>query len=427
MPFPGFFSTIAATVRRLAVMTRYRFLDFDLDTDAFEFRAGGVVQRLEPQVFDLLHHLVEHPSRLISRDDLIEQVWGGRIVSEAAIASRINSARKAVGDDGKRQSVIVTIPRRGIRFVAPVVRDDGNSIDLPPDAMAGTAAPGDKPPTDQTIRLCRSDDGTKVAFATFGAGPPIVRAGHWLTHLEHDWRSPIWRPFLGALGELFTVVRYDQRGNGLSERTVEDFSLDAMVADLEAVVDAAGLDRFPLYATSQGVPVGLEYTARHPGRVSRLVLHGGYHRGRLLRSEQDRVQGEAILALMEHGWAAEGSHFLQAFGSLFIPDGTAEQMRSLVELQKITVAADTAVRLRRAFDNLDVTDRLTAIATPTLVIHGRNDGVHPIEQSLHMAATMPSAELVVLETRNHVMLKHDPVWPVFFRALQRFLLSGDPR
>jgi DNA-binding winged helix-turn-helix (wHTH) protein/pimeloyl-ACP methyl ester carboxylesterase len=370
-------------------MTRYRFLDFELDTDAFEFRSAGVVQRLEPQVFDLLCHLVEHSNRLISRDELIERVWGGRIVSEAAIASRINAARKAVRDDGKSQNVIVTIPRRGIRFVVPVVRDDDTSISPRADAPGCSPAAAGEPPSDQQVRICRSGDGTKIAFATFGAGPPVVRVGHWLTHLEHDWRSPIWRPFLGALGEKFTVVRYDQRGNGLSDRAVEDLSLDAMVADLEAVVDTAGLDCFPLYATSQGVPVGLEYVTRHPGRVTRLVLHGGYHRGRLLRSQQDRAQGEAILALMEHGWAAEGSHFLQAFGSLFIPDGTPEQIRSLVELQKITVAAETAARLRRAFDSLDVTDRLAAITTPTLVVHGRNDGVHPIEQSLHMAATMP--------------------------------------
>ncbi len=404
-------------------MTRYRFLDFELDTDAFEFRSGGVVQRLEPQVFDLLRYLVEHSNRLIGRDELIDQVWGGRIVSEAAIASRINAARQAVCDDGRSQSVIVTVTRRGFRFVVPVIRDDDGSISPQEEAPSSSAAAAGEPPSDQKIRICRSGDGTKIAFATFGAGSPVVRVGHWLTHLEHDWRSPIWRPFLGALGETFTVVRYDQRGNGLSDRVVEDLSLDAMVADLEAVVDAAGLGCFPLYATSQGVPVGLEYAMRHPGRVARLILHGGYHRGRLLRSEQERVQGEAILALMEHGWAAEGSHFLQAFGSLFIPDGTPEQIRSLVELQKITVAAETAVRLRRAFDSLDVTDRLAKITTPTLLVHGRNDGVHPLAQSLHMAATMPDAELIVLETRNHIMLKHDPAWPVFFNALERFLLS----
>lgn len=386
---------------------RYRFVDCELDTEAHELRRGGAVQSIQPQVFDLLRHLVSNPDRLITRDELIERIWGGRIVSEAAIDSRINAARKAVGDDGARQAVIRTVARRGIRFVVPV-RQDG--------------APGAMPwaPV-QTVRFCRSADGTRIAYGLSGTGPTLLRAGHWLTHLEHDWHSPIWRPFLDALGRFATVIRYDQRGTGLSERAVEAFALDRFVDDLAAVADAAGLERFPIYATSQGVPVALEYAARHPERVSGLILHGGFARGRLLRSEAERAQGEAYITLMRHGWAAEGSQFLQAFASIFIPDGTPEQIRSLVELQRISTCAETAVQLRRAFDSLDVTHRLAGVAAPALVIHGRNDGVHPLAQSLEMAASLPNAELLVLETRNHVIPTHDPVWPEFLAAAQRFL------
>jgi pimeloyl-ACP methyl ester carboxylesterase len=385
---------------------RYLFDCCELDVDTHELRRAGAVQPVQPQVFDLLRHLVSNPDRLITRDELIEQIWGGRIVSEAAIDSRINAARRAVGDDGVRQSVIRTVARRGIRFVATVQREGG-------------AAPAQAPV--QTVRCCRSTDGTRLAYALSGTGPALLRAGHWLTHLEHDWRSPIWQPVLETLGRSATVIRYDQRGTGLSKHPVEVFGLDAFVADLGAVADAVGLDRFPIYATSQGVPVAIEYAARHPERVSGLILHGGFAKGRLLRSEIERAQGEAYITLMRHGWAEEGSQFLQAFASIFIPDGTPEQIRSLVELQRISTNAETAVRLRRTFDSLDVTHRLAEVATPALVIHGRNDGVHPLAQSMEMAATLPNAELLVLETRNHVIPTHDPVWPEFLAAVQRFL------
>jgi pimeloyl-ACP methyl ester carboxylesterase/DNA-binding winged helix-turn-helix (wHTH) protein len=405
---------------------RYAFLDCEIDTETHELRSGGVLRRVEPQVFDLLRLLVENPNRLITRDEMIDAVWGGRIVSEATISSRINAARVAVGDDGTRQAVIKTVPRRGIRFIAPVrsevesqtaaeMREDGADRPCPEPAESFEQV--------QKVRFCRARDGTRIAFATFGSGPPLVRVGHWLSHLEHDWHSPIWRPFLSELGKSFTVVRYDQRGNGLSDRDVDDLSLEAFVSDLETVVDAAGIDRFAIYASSQGVPVALEYAARHPARLSCLSLHGGFVKGRLLRSQAEREQGEAYLALMRHGWGAEGSQFLQAFGSIYVPDGTPEQLRSLVELQRISATAETAVRLREAFDRFDVTHRLSAIEVPTLVLHGRNDGVHPLQQSLEMTAVLPDAELVVLETRNHIMVGHDPAWHEFFAALRRFVLA----
>lgn len=390
---------------------RYLFSGCELDTDTHEFRADGELRRLEPQVFDLLCCLAEAPGKLITRDELIDRVWGGRIVSEATISARINAARKAVGDDGTRQAVIQTVPRRGIRLVAAV---ETPAPDLKP-------APAAEAATRQKVRYCRSADGTNIAYGISGSGPPLLRAGHWLTHLEHDWHSPIWRPLLDELGKTFTVVRYDQRGNGLSDRTFEDESLDAFVADLAAVADAAGLDRFPIYATSQGVPTALAYAARYPHRVSRMVLHGGYYRGRLLRGPEDKEQGEAYLALMRHGWAAEGSQFLQAFSSIYIPDGTPEQIGSLVELQKIATEAATAVRLRQIFDGFDVSDLLPEIEAPCLILHARNDGVHPLQQSLDMAAMLPDAELEVLESRNHNIPPHDPAWQPFFSAIRAFL------
>lgn len=410
-----------------SVAMRYIIQDCELDTVNLEFRAGGEIRHLEPQVFDLIRYLIEHPDRLITRQELIDEIWRGRIVSEAAIGSRINAARKALGDDGTRQAVIRTVPRRGVRFVAEVKRaaaDETPTTSPSPHPEQRAAAPESPSELTQRLRFCRGHGGTRIAFGISGTGPTLVRVGHWLTHLEHDWHSPIWRPFLGRLGQSFTVVRYDQRGTGLSERDVADLSLDAFVADLEAVTTAPGLDPFALYATSQGVPVALEFAARHPDRLSCLVLHGGFYRGRLMRSPEEREEGEAYLTLMRHGWAKDGSQFLRAFASIFAPDATPEQVRSLVDLQRISADRDTAVRLREAYDRLDVTRRLSGIETPTLVIHARSDGIHPLSQSLEMAAALPNAELAVLESRNHVMLENDPAWDEFFAALTRFARSG---
>ncbi len=216
-------------------------------------------------------------------------------------------------------------------------------------------------------------------------------------------------------------MRYDARGNGLSQRDVDDLSVDALVLDLVAVADAAELDRFTIYATSQGVPVALAFAARYPDRVRGLILHGGFVRGRRVRSADAHAASEAYETLMRQGWGAEGSQFLQAFASIFVPDGSTEQIRSLTEMQRISADADTAVRLRRAFDMIDVADRLPRIQAPTLVIHARNDGVHPLSESLLLAAEIPDARLIVLESRNHVLIESEPAWSAFFDEVRRFV------
>jgi DNA-binding winged helix-turn-helix (wHTH) protein len=242
---------------------RYHFGDCTLCPETFTLEVAGEPRQVEPQVFDLLHLLVARAGTVVTHDDLIATVWGGRIVSDAAISSRISAARAAIGDDGTRQEWIRTVPRRGFRFVGMV-------------RVEGEAPPTPKPSDHQTIGFCRSADGTRIAWARSGSGPPLVRAGHWLTHLEHDWQSPVWRPLLDEFSRHFTLWRYDQRGNGLSDQAAADLSLEASVSDLVAVTDAAGLDRFTLYGTSQGAPVAIEYALRHPERVTRLILHGGF-------------------------------------------------------------------------------------------------------------------------------------------------------
>lgn len=397
---------------------RYLFGDYALVPETRELLAAGQACPIEPQVFDLLAFLLRERDRVVSRDDLIRAVWNGRIVSDSAVSARISAARTAIGDDGARQRWIRTMPRRGFRFVGTVAEADAPAAarPLPPAAAENH----------QRVAFCRSADGTRIAYATGGTGYPLVKAGHWLTHLEHDRRSPLWRPLLERLERRFRLIRYDQRGNGLSDWEVADFRLERFVEDLEAVVEAAELDRFALYGTSQGAPIAIAYAHRHPGRVSHLILHGGYEKGRLVRaSERERAEGDAILTLLRHGWGRRGSPFIDAFATMFVPDGSREQIDSLVELQRQTTSPENAATLRAAIDRFDVSDLVEEIEAPTLVIHSRDDGVQPLDQGRQLAARIPGAEFLLLEGRNHVVLPQEKAWPVLFETIDRFVL-GEP-
>lgn len=398
----------------------YRFEGFELDPQRRELRENGAAIDVEPQVFDLLLYLIDNAEHVVSKDELFEHVWSGRLVSDSTLSSRINAARRALGDDGDQQRLIRTVPRRGFRFVGEVAE----RAEEQPTAPHVERADASQAIADQKVRFCTSRDGAQIAFATTGSGYPLVRAGHWLTHLEHDWHSPIWRPFLDELGRTFAVTRYDQRGCGLSDWSPKEFSLRAFVDDLEAVVDAAGLERFALYGTSQGAGIAITYATLHPDRVSHLILHGGYVQGRLMRdAAEEREDGEALITLMGHGWGKEGSAFLNAFTATFIPDGTKEQSDSMVDLQRQTTSAKNAVKLRTAVDSFDVSDLLAKVITPTVVTHARNDGVHPLDQGRKLAAGIKNAEFVLLESANHIILPEEPAWERLNNTIRRFVLG----
>jgi DNA-binding winged helix-turn-helix (wHTH) protein len=386
---------------------RYRFADCMLDTARHAFLRQGEEVALEPQVFDLLALFVARAGELVTRDEIVETIWGGRIVSEAAISSRINAVRRAVGDDGARQAILRTLPRRGFRFEATVETE---------------AAVGRPPAAAPHARVATSSDGTAIAWTTGGAGAPLLRAGHFLTHLDFDRRSAIWRPLIEALETRFALTRYDQRGTGMSDREVTDFALDRLVEDLGAVADAAGFDRFPIFAASQGVPVSLAFAARNPERVSRMVLYGGYAQGRSVRANaEDQAQAAAILTFVRQGWGQAGSPFLQAFETTYMPDATTAQLAEMAELQRASATAETAAALRQAIDRFDVRDILDQVRAPVLVLHAAEDAVHPVAQSRLIAARVPGAELRVLPGRNHVPLPHDPAWEAMVAETVAFL------
>ena len=269
------------------------------------------------------------------------------------------------------------------------------------------------------IRFCTAPDGVRLAYSMHGRGPPLVRVATWLTHLELDWESPVWRHWLDRLGECHTVVRYDERGCGLSDAEVGEPSVETWVGDLEAVVDATGLERFALLGVSQGAAIAVAYAARHPERISDLVLYGGYARGRRLRGQ--REQEEALVAAIRAGWTTEDPAFRHVFSMLFLPHGTPAQMAWYDELLRTTTSADAAVRLFKARGAVDVAVTAPRVGARTLVIHARGDRVVPVEEGRLLATLIPDARLVVLDSANHILLADEPAWEQFVSALREFL------
>jgi pimeloyl-ACP methyl ester carboxylesterase/DNA-binding CsgD family transcriptional regulator len=275
----------------------------------------------------------------------------------------------------------------------------------------------------QQIRFCTTTDGVRIAYATVGQGPPLVKVSNWLSHLEYDKESPVWRHWIAELSHDRTYLRYDERGCGLSDWEVPELSFDAWVNDLETVVDAAGVERFPLLGISQGASIAIAYTVRHPERVSHLILHGAFARGKLKRSltPQQHKEAETIAELAELGWGKENPAFRQFFTTQFIPDGTMEQHRWFNELERVSVSPENAARFIRIFDQIDVTGLAPKVTCPTLVLHPNHDARVPFDEGRLIASLIPGARFVPLESRNHILLETEPAWQVWLKEVRAFL------
>jgi pimeloyl-ACP methyl ester carboxylesterase/DNA-binding winged helix-turn-helix (wHTH) protein len=388
----------------------YEFGEFALDTKRYELRRAGEPLHLEPQVYAVLCFLLEHRDRLVSAQELIEHVWGTRFITPGTLNSRIKALRQALDDDGNSQRVIQTVRGRGFRFSSRV-SSRGEAVQ---------ATTSDVP--NQKIRFCRAHDGVRIAYATSGSGPPLVKTANWLTQLEYDWNSPVWRHWLNALGREHTLIRYDERGCGLSDHDVRDVTFDAWVRDLEAVVEAEGLDRFPMLGISQGCAVAIDYAVRHPERVSRLVLYGGYLVGRNYRNitPPQEIEGALLRDMIRVGWGRDNPAFRQVWGTLFVPDGTPEQRQWFDDLTR-TLPMENALRIVSLTHTIDVREQAASLNVPTLVLHARGDASIPFEVGRQMAALIPGARLVSLESRNHVLLEHEPAWTRFVEEVSAFL------
>jgi pimeloyl-ACP methyl ester carboxylesterase/DNA-binding CsgD family transcriptional regulator len=284
--------------------------------------------------------------------------------------------------------------------------------------IPGAAERGREDPSQQ-IRFTRSADGTTIAYARHGEGPPLVVAACWLSHLQFDWESPVWRHWVEQFGRISTMVRYDERGFGLSDWEVDDFSFEARVADLEAVVDDAGLERFALLGMAQGGQVAIAYAARHPERVTRLILHSCY--AAMVPDPEAAQMEEAFVQLIKVGWARPESEFRRVFTSLMIPGATQEQMTWLDALQRVATSTSNAVRSREERKGIDVTDLLARLTVPTLVLHARRERMNPFEDGRNLAARIPNARLAALDSANHILLEDEPAWPVFLAEIGAFI------
>jgi len=277
--------------------------------------------------------------------------------------------------------------------------------------------------TSQRVQFCESFDGAKIAYAVTGDGPPVVMLPNWLTHLEYQWRSVAWRPWLEALSKRYRLIRYDPRGCGLSDRDVRDLSFETWVRDCGAVVDAIELDRFSLVGICQGGPVAIEFAGRQPSRVSNLVLYGTYARGKNRRTTvpQEPQKAKLMLEMMELGWGQEDHSFMRVFATQFQPEGSIEHLRSWCELQRVATSAANAVQLTRVMFDVDVRESATRVTCPTLVAHVERDAAVPVEEGRLLAQIIPGARFLLLDSPNHFLLPEESAWGTLVEELHSFL------
>jgi pimeloyl-ACP methyl ester carboxylesterase len=274
----------------------------------------------------------------------------------------------------------------------------------------------------QQVTFCTAADGVQIACASIGEGPALLKAPNWLNHIEYEWRSPVWGPFLRELARHRRLVRFDQRGNGLSDWDVEEISEDAMIADMAMVADAMGLGRVALFGISQGCAFSIRYAVENPERVSCLVLFGGYVRGRLTRHSKDQEEMfRAAQTMIRHGWGSSNPAYRHLFIESFMPEATPEQRRSFDELQRITTTAENAERIWHMNACVEVSELARQVRAPTLVLHCRDDRMCPLAEGRRMAGLIPGARFAELEGANHVLLEGTPAFDQFFKEVRPFL------
>ena len=274
---------------------------------------------------------------------------------------------------------------------------------------------------DQEIRFCRTPDGTRLAYAIHGSGPPLVVASCWLSHLQYDWQSPVWRHFLEELGAMTTMLRYDERGFGMSDWGVEDFSLAARLSDLETVIDAAGLDQFILMGMSGGSGPGLAYAIAHPERVRRLILYGTVCGDPVVRNAEEQAIEDTYLSMIRVGWAKPDPEFRRVFTTKFIPDATEEQMRWFDDLQRMSTSPENSVASRIARQQVDIVDEISRITAPTLILQSTGDRSMSFDNAVQVSGLIEGSRLVALDSRNHILLADEPAWATFIDEVAAFI------
>jgi DNA-binding winged helix-turn-helix (wHTH) protein/pimeloyl-ACP methyl ester carboxylesterase len=398
--------------------TVFEFGPFRLEQNEHRLLHNDRPIALPGKAFETLRVLLERHGKLVSKQDLMNAVWPESVVEENNLDRNISTLRKALGEQSSGEPFIETVPRVGYRFIAPV--------NTPAPALLRRRAEDREPEARHEIRFCVTPDNVRLAYARVGSGHPIVRVANCFNHLDFEWGSPIWRHWVRDLARGHSLLRYDGRGNGLSQRDVDDFSLDAWVQDLETVVDAAGLDTFALMGHSQGSSVAIAYAVRHPERVSHLILCGSYSRGACHRESVEVLEARrALEKLVELNFGKSHPDFFHFVTSFYIPaTNTPEEQEWFKNLQLISVSSRNLVQFMRACDEINIRDLLPKISVPTIVFHSDGDRVAPAEEGRIVATEIPNARFVPLASSNHLLLAEEPAWKVFRGELESFLRSS---
>ena len=395
----------------------YQFDGFLLEVAERRLRRGDVDVGLPPKVFETLCLLVANAGHLVTKEELLRQLWPDAAVEENNLNKNVSVLRKALGQSPTNQEYIETVPRVGYRFVAEVTEN--------PRLVTAGGRKEEKniSPYRQEIRFCVTGDEARIAYAKVGSGYPLLKAANWLNHLDYEWDSPLWRHWINELSRHHTFIRYDERGNGLSQWDVADISLDAWVRDLETVVEAVDVEKFALFGLSQGGAVAIWYATRHPERVSHLILCGAYSRGWHHRERPEAIQArQALETLVRLDWGKNNPSFSKLFTSFYISeDATTEHQRWLNELQRYSASPENAARIMEACDAINVRPLLGHLTVPTIVFHCDRDRAVPPEEGSILAAEIPGARFVPLSSPNHLLLADEPAWRVFIEELGRFL------
>jgi pimeloyl-ACP methyl ester carboxylesterase len=391
-------------------MAKYSFGNYLLDVDERRLLRGDEEIRLRGKLFDTLRVLVENAGKLVRKDAFMESVWPDSVVEDNNLDYCISQLRKRLP-----AKCIETVPRHGYRFVVEVTTPPhGRLIPLEP-----VAQPPQDP--DQRIEFFTASDGVRIAYSIGGQGPVLVRTIHWLNHLDFEWKTPLRRQWLSEVMQHNTLVRYDQRGSGLSDWNVSDFSFERTVRDFEELVDAIGLEKFSILGGCQGAAVGIAYAVRHPERVTRLIINGTFANGWPAPGPGAQEHLEAMLTLIRSGWGRDNPAFRQLWTTLFRPDADSEEAFWLNELQRISSSPENAARMIAEFPNIKILDMLPKISCPTLVLHSRDDGAVPVQEGKLIAARIRGARFVELLSRSHMVAPGDAGWEQLVEEFSAFM------
>jgi DNA-binding winged helix-turn-helix (wHTH) protein/esterase/lipase len=393
----------------------FRFGPFHLDVAERRLLREGELVPLRAKVFDTLCILVENQGRLVRKSELMERLWPDSIVEENNLDHNISKLRRALGNGSNGDKLIETVPRQGYRFVAEVQQVAATADVVPLQIAKAEELP------EQEIRFFTTSDGVQLAYTIGGNGPPLVRTVDWLNHLDFEWKNPFRRQWFSKIMRHQTLLRYDQRGSGLSDWNVVDFSFERSLQDFEELIAATGLDTFALIGSCQGGAIAAAYAARHPERVSKLILYGAFARGWPAPNSMVTEQFNAMLTLIRLGWGRDNPAFRQLWTTLFRPDASPSETEWMNEFQRITSSPENAARMLSEFPKVNIMDLLPKISCPTLVVHARDESVVPAQEGMLMASRIRGARWVELPSRNHEVVPGEPAWQTFIEEVGRFL------